>query len=130
MCTLITKYNAYGDIANPVIETTFENDYIHILNDLSKWYMHGYLISKLIYSKATTQTKRWKNICLPLIWGPKNYHLLVLTNYYSELYKPITHWSDISVTGNMTKTCDIYIFAIYTSLQPIIFQFIIWHTKT
>ena len=50
-----TEGNACGIIAIPVIETTLENDYIHVFHDLSKQYIYGHLISKLDGSEGTIQ---------------------------------------------------------------------------
>ena len=61
--------NACGIIATPSIEITFDNDYIHVLHDLPKRFIYGYLISKLISSEATIQNMILQNICLLLIWG-------------------------------------------------------------
>ena len=47
--------NVCGIITKPIIETTFDNDYIHVLHDITKRYIHGYFISKLINSEATIQ---------------------------------------------------------------------------
>ena len=66
--TLDTEGNACVIIAIPVIESTFENDYIHILHGLSKEYMYVYLISKLISSKVAFQGLIWKTICLLLVY--------------------------------------------------------------
>ena len=63
--------NACGIIAVPRIESTFENDYTHVLHDLPKRYIYGYLISKLIISEATIHNIIWQTICLLLIWGDK-----------------------------------------------------------
>ena len=41
---LYTDGNAFEIIYVPVTERTFYNDYIHILNYISKKYMHGKLI--------------------------------------------------------------------------------------
>ena len=32
--------NVAGIIATPIIESTFENDYIHVLNDIPKQYIY------------------------------------------------------------------------------------------
>ena len=53
----------------PGIEITFENDHIHLLNNIPKQYIYGYLSSKLISSEATIQNMIVQNICLLLIWG-------------------------------------------------------------
>ena len=66
---LDAEVNACGIIAIPSIEITFGNDRIHVLHDLPKQYIYGYLISRLISSEATIQNMILKNICLPLIWG-------------------------------------------------------------
>ena len=50
--TLYTEGNVYGIIAIPVIEITFDNDYIHILDGLYKRYIYRYFISKSFVSKA------------------------------------------------------------------------------
>ena len=50
-CTLYNEGNACDFISIHLIEITFYNDNIHIINYLSKRYMHGYLVSKLIISK-------------------------------------------------------------------------------
>ena len=47
------EINAYGIIARPRIESTFENEHIHVLHDLPKKSICGYLISNLISSEAT-----------------------------------------------------------------------------
>ena len=66
---LDSKGNTCGIIAIPSIEITFENAHIHVLHDLPKQYIYGYLISKLIISEATIQNIILQNICLILIWG-------------------------------------------------------------
>ena len=58
--------NACGIIAIPIIQSAFENDYVHALHDLLKRYIYGYLISKLISLEHDIT-----NICLLLIWGEK-----------------------------------------------------------
>ena len=112
----ISDCTLYGNNAAPVIETTFKNDYIHILYDLSKQYMYRYFVSKLSGSKAATHIIIWKTIYLLLLrdCGGKIHHLLVRTNFYSSLQKPINHWYDILVREIMTKTCTICEFEIYT----------------
>ena len=47
---LDSEVNACCIIAIPSIESTFDNDHIHVLHDLPKQYIYGYLISKLISS--------------------------------------------------------------------------------
>ena len=42
--TQYTEGNSCGFIDIPVIEITFYNDYIHILNDLPKRHMYRYLV--------------------------------------------------------------------------------------
>ena len=59
--------NACGIIAIPSIESTFDNDHIHVLHDLPKRYIYGYLISKLMSLEATIQNMILQNICLLLI---------------------------------------------------------------
>ena len=49
---LDSEGNTCDIIAIPIIERTFDNDYIHVLNDLSKRYIYLYLISKLISSEG------------------------------------------------------------------------------
>ena len=51
---LHTEGNACGIITTPVIECTFENEYIHVSHDMSKKEIYGYLISKSIDLEATT----------------------------------------------------------------------------
>ena len=52
---LYTEGNECDIIAIPFIESIFENEYIHILKNLSNQYIYGYLISMLIGSEATNQ---------------------------------------------------------------------------
>ena len=52
---LYAEGNSCELFAMPVIEITFDNDYIHLLHDLPKQYIFGYLISKLISSETTIQ---------------------------------------------------------------------------
>ena len=47
-CTLFREMNSCDVIDAPVIAITFENEYIIILHDMSKWYMYSYFVSKLI----------------------------------------------------------------------------------
>ena len=61
--------NTYGMISIPMIEITFDNEYIHVLHDTGKWYIYWYLISNLISSEATIHNIIWQTICLLLIWG-------------------------------------------------------------
>ena len=59
--------NACGIITIHSIESTFDNDHIHVLHDLPKQYIYGYLISKLISSDATIQNIILKDIYLLLL---------------------------------------------------------------
>ena len=61
--------NAGGIIFVPIIKITFDNYYIHVLHNLPKKYIFGYLISKLISSEATIHNIISQNICLLLILG-------------------------------------------------------------
>ena len=51
-----TEGNKCGVIDISVIETTFENDYIHILHDLLNQYIYGNLVSELIRPKKEIQS--------------------------------------------------------------------------
>ena len=42
--TLYTEVNAYGIISTPIIECTFDNEYVDIVHDISNQYIYGYLI--------------------------------------------------------------------------------------
>ena len=59
--------NTCGIISIPIIESTFDNDHIHVLHILPKGYIHGYLISELISSDATIQNMILQNIYLLLL---------------------------------------------------------------
>ena len=70
-------------------------------------------------------------VSLVLIWGEKQGG----TNHWDHQvlftpHKPINQWLNIEVIRIMTKACTIGAVAIYTSLQPIIHQFMIPHKKT
>ena len=54
--TLNTEDNSYGEIASPVIEITFYNDYIHEWNEMPKLYIYGCFILKLIGSEEKSRT--------------------------------------------------------------------------
>ena len=54
--TMYTKDNIFGVIAIPLIETTYEKDYINMSYNLSKQYMYKYFVTKLISSKAVIQS--------------------------------------------------------------------------
>ena len=126
-CTFSTTDNSYGHIGVIVTEITFGDDYIHISHDMSKQYMYGYLISNLICSKVATHNIMQQTIYLILIGGlgGGKYCLLVISNYYSALHKPITHWYDTAVMGILTKKCTICGVAVFTILQTTIFQLFI-----
>ena len=59
--------NSRGVIAMPRIERKFGNDHNHVLHDIPKRYIYGYLISKLISPEATIQNMILQNIYLLLI---------------------------------------------------------------
>ena len=65
--TLYNEGNTCGIIYIPIIEGTFDNDYIHILHDFSYRYIYGYLTSKPIGSEGTIQNIMRKTIFLLLI---------------------------------------------------------------
>ena len=85
---LDAEFNACVIIATIIIEINIDNDYIHVLNDLPKQYIYGYLISKLTSSQAKNQNTIWHTISLLLIWGDvqeiriKGDNIIGLTNYY------------------------------------------------
>ena len=70
---LDSEGNVCGIITITIIEITFDNQYIHVLNYLPKRYIYIYLISTLISSVATIQNIIWQTICLLLIWGDVKY---------------------------------------------------------
>ena len=65
--TLSTEDNAHGYSSAPIIGTTFDNNYIHILHDTSNQCMYIKFIPKLIGSKSENHAIILETICLLLI---------------------------------------------------------------
>ena len=116
-CYLYTENNRCGVISTSLVEISFGNDYIHIVQYLLKRYMSSYLVSQLIIWKVETRIITWQTICLLLILGTggKIDRISTMNNYFSDLHKTINRWSDISVMGIMKKKCTICVVVIYFS---------------
>ena len=104
---LYTEGNTGGIINIPIIEVTFENDYIHILHDIPKQYIYGYLIPRPIILEATIHSLILKIISLILLWAYEKKHRNLYWAYqlifstHKPNYSLIWYWSNGDYDPNM-----------------------------
>ena len=115
---LYTEGNVCAIDPIPTIEGKFEKDYIHILYDLSKRCIYGYLIYKKFGSEETIHNIIiWQTTCLLLLRGAEKKDTVSLgwpTTIYTQQnnYLLIVYWSNVNYDQNMQYwfSRNIYVF--------------------